>query len=65
MKHAASDDHDAIVKAGNEFADQATPATEAIKNCPRRRSRFQHRVAAEGNGRHECANRLDEPNHGE
>ncbi|MFZ0295161.1 MAG: methyl-accepting chemotaxis protein, partial [Candidatus Sulfotelmatobacter sp.] len=33
MKHAASNDHDAIVKAGNEFAEKATPATEAIKTA--------------------------------
>lgn len=31
MSHAASSEHDAVVKAGDEFADQATPATEAIK----------------------------------
>jgi methyl-accepting chemotaxis protein len=31
MKHAMGSDHDAVVKAGNEFADQATPANEAIK----------------------------------
>ena len=33
MKHAASNDRDAIVKAGNEFAEKATPATEAIKTA--------------------------------
>ena len=31
MKHAAGGRRDAVVKAGYEFADQATPATEAIK----------------------------------
>jgi len=31
MKNAAGSEHDAIVKAGDEFADQATPANEAIK----------------------------------
>jgi len=31
MTHAAGSDRDAVSKAGNEFADQATPATEAIK----------------------------------
>ena len=31
MKHATDSEHDAIVKAGSEFADKATPATEAIK----------------------------------
>jgi methyl-accepting chemotaxis protein len=31
MKHAAGSEHDAVLKAGNEFADRATPATEAIK----------------------------------
>ncbi len=31
MKHAASGDRDAVTKAGNEFADKATVATEAIK----------------------------------
>jgi methyl-accepting chemotaxis protein len=31
MNHAASRERDAVIKAGNEFADQATPATEAIK----------------------------------
>jgi methyl-accepting chemotaxis protein len=31
MTHAAGGDRDAVSKAGNEFADQATPATEAIK----------------------------------
>jgi len=31
MSHAASGEHDAVVKAGDEFADHATPATEAIK----------------------------------
>jgi methyl-accepting chemotaxis protein len=31
MNHAASGERDAVVKAGDEFADQATPATEAIK----------------------------------
>ena len=31
MNHAAASEHDAVTKAGDEFADQATPATEAIK----------------------------------
>src|ERR1019366_5639485 len=31
MKHATGNDRDAVAKAGNEFADQATPANEAIK----------------------------------
>ena len=31
MRHAASGERDAILKAGNEFADQATVATESIK----------------------------------
>jgi methyl-accepting chemotaxis protein len=31
MKHAAGNERGAIVKAGNEFADTATPVTEAIK----------------------------------
>jgi methyl-accepting chemotaxis protein len=31
MKHAMGSDRDAVTKAGDEFADQATPATEAIK----------------------------------
>jgi methyl-accepting chemotaxis protein len=31
MQHAASSERDAILKAGNEFADQATVATESIK----------------------------------
>jgi methyl-accepting chemotaxis protein len=31
MNHAASGERDAVVKAGDEFADQATPATEAVK----------------------------------
>jgi len=31
MNHAASRERDAVIQAGNEFADQATPATEAIK----------------------------------
>jgi methyl-accepting chemotaxis protein len=31
MTHAAGSERDAVIKAGNEFADQATPATEAIK----------------------------------
>ncbi len=31
MNHAASCERDAVIQAGNEFADQATPATEAIK----------------------------------
>jgi methyl-accepting chemotaxis protein len=31
MKHAMGSDRDAVAKAGNEFADQATPANEAIK----------------------------------
>jgi methyl-accepting chemotaxis protein len=31
MTHAAGNDRDAVAKAGNEFADQATPANEAIK----------------------------------
>jgi len=31
MRHATSGDRDAAVKAGNEFADNATPANEAIK----------------------------------
>jgi methyl-accepting chemotaxis protein len=31
MKHAAGSERGAIVKAGNEFADTATPVTEAIK----------------------------------
>jgi methyl-accepting chemotaxis protein len=31
MKHAAGRGRDAVAKAGNEFADSATPVTEAIK----------------------------------
>ncbi|MGD0413827.1 MAG: methyl-accepting chemotaxis protein, partial [Terriglobales bacterium] len=31
MNHAAAGERDAIVKAGDEFTDQATPAAEAIK----------------------------------
>ncbi len=31
MKHAADSERDAIGRAGNEFSDKATPATEAIK----------------------------------
>jgi methyl-accepting chemotaxis protein len=31
MKHATGSERGAIVKAGNEFADRATPVTEAIK----------------------------------
>jgi methyl-accepting chemotaxis protein len=31
MKHAASGEHDAVAKAGNEYADRATIVTEAIK----------------------------------
>ena len=31
MNHAAGGDRDAVIKGGNEFADQATPANEAIK----------------------------------
>jgi methyl-accepting chemotaxis protein len=31
MAHASGGDHNAIVDAGNEFADKATPAAEAIK----------------------------------
>jgi methyl-accepting chemotaxis protein len=31
MKHAAGSERDAVIKAGNEFADQATPITEAMK----------------------------------
>jgi methyl-accepting chemotaxis protein len=31
MNHATGSEHDAVTKAGDEFADQATPATEAIK----------------------------------
>ena len=31
MNHAANGDKDAVTKGGNEFADQATPANEAIK----------------------------------
>ena len=31
MKHAASGEHDAVIAAGNEYADKATEATEAIK----------------------------------
>ncbi len=31
MGHAKSGDHDAVVKAGNEFADKATPVNEAMK----------------------------------
>jgi methyl-accepting chemotaxis protein len=31
ITHAAGGDRDAVMKAGNEFADQATPANEAIK----------------------------------
>jgi methyl-accepting chemotaxis protein len=31
MNHAASGERDAVIKAGDEFADKATPATEAIK----------------------------------
>jgi len=33
MNHAVSGEHDAVTKAGNEFADQATPATETIKTA--------------------------------
>jgi len=31
MKHAVGTERDAVIKAGNEFADQATPVTEAMK----------------------------------
>ena len=31
MKHAVGSERDAIIKAGNEFADKATPITEAMK----------------------------------
>jgi methyl-accepting chemotaxis protein len=31
MNHAASGERDAVIKAGNEFSEKATPATEAIK----------------------------------
>jgi len=31
MKHAAGGDRDAVIAAGNEYADNATPRTEAIK----------------------------------
>ncbi len=31
MSHAASGEHDAVLRGGDEFADQATPANEAIK----------------------------------
>jgi methyl-accepting chemotaxis protein len=31
MTHAAGSERDAVITAGNEFADQATPANEAIK----------------------------------
>ena len=31
MKHATSGERDAVIQAGNEFADKATPVTEAIK----------------------------------
>jgi len=31
INHAASGGRDAVIKAGNEFADKATPTTEAIK----------------------------------
>jgi methyl-accepting chemotaxis protein len=31
INRAASSEHDAVIKAGNEFAEKATPATEAIK----------------------------------
>jgi len=33
MNHAAGGERDAVTNAGNEFADQATTATEAIKNA--------------------------------
>ncbi len=33
MKHAAGGEHDAVSRAGNEFADKATPANEAIKKA--------------------------------
>ncbi|HTW57768.1 MAG TPA: methyl-accepting chemotaxis protein, partial [Terriglobales bacterium] len=33
IKHATESDHDAVTKAGNEFADKATPANEAIKKA--------------------------------
>jgi len=35
MTHAAGSERDSVIKAGNEFADQATPATEAIKKSLR------------------------------
>ena len=31
MKKAAGDEHDAVAKAGNEYADKATVTAEAIK----------------------------------
>ena len=31
MKHAVGSERDAVIKAGNEFADKATPITEAMK----------------------------------
>ena len=33
MKHATGSEHDAVSRAGNEFADKATPANEAIKKA--------------------------------
>ncbi len=33
MKHASESEHDAVGRAGNEFADKATPANEAIKKA--------------------------------
>ena len=33
MKHATGSEHDAVSRAGNEFADKATPANEAIKTA--------------------------------
>jgi methyl-accepting chemotaxis protein len=33
MKHATGGEHDAVSRAGNEFADKATPANEAIKKA--------------------------------
>ena len=61
MKHAAGGERDAVLKAGNEFADKATPATEAIKKPLGDYGGFLHHVAGEEQRGYEWREPVDEP----
>src|SRR5580704_5716413 len=64
MKQAASGEHDAVAKAGNDSSDKATPAVEAVKK-PLRAGGLTSRAYPGKHRRDECAESVDEPDHGD